>query len=78
MVDRPLEQTLIEQIRRLNDEQQKQVLSFIQNIDRPAHQSIPGSELVKRAKAINFDPDDLVEIARAIEEDCERIDWDEW
>lgn len=31
--------------------------------------------LIARAREINFPPEDLAEIERAIEEDCERIDW---
>jgi hypothetical protein len=38
----------------------------------------PIEEFIKRAAAINFPKEDLAEIARIIEEDFGKIDWDDW
>lgn len=37
-------------------------------------QGLPGYLAVQYAREIDFDPDDLAEMARVIEEECERID----
>lgn len=43
--------------------------------DRPRI-GVPGRELLKFVGMI--DPEDLAAMAKAIEEDCERIDYDGW
>jgi hypothetical protein len=71
-----IEQEIIEQIRRLNPEQQKQVLNFVRELSYEKGET--GREFIERTKGINFPKEDLEEIARIIEEDEERIDWDDW
>ena len=71
-----IEQELIEQIRRLDTEQKKRVLEFVRQLDRPKGEL--GTDFIARTRAIKFPKEDLEEIARIIEEDEERIDWDDW
>jgi hypothetical protein len=71
-----IEQELIEQIRRLNVEQQKRVLNFVREFNRPKGEL--GKDFLERTSKIHFPKEDLEEIARYIEEDEERIDWDDW
>jgi hypothetical protein len=67
-----LEQEIIERLSKLNTEDQKRVLEFVRNLAQP--QGIPGESLIARAHEVNFDPADLEEMSRAIEEGCERIE----
>jgi hypothetical protein len=74
----PIREQIISQLDRLSPEQQKQLLDYSLSLQRQGPPGIPGHELIARAREINFSSEDLAEITQAIEEDCERIDWDEW
>jgi len=71
-----IEQELIEQIHRLDEEQQKRVLDFVHELKRPTGE--PGKDFLKRTSNIHIPKEDLQEMLRYIEEDEERIDWDDW
>jgi hypothetical protein len=74
-----LKDEILHELDKLSVEQQREILKLaksLQHVTRPV--GIPGKVLIARAREISFDPEDLAEIAKAIEEDCERIDWDEW
>ena len=76
-MDKPLlENEILDVLHRLKPEQQ-QVLDFARNL--PANgrpRGVPSSSLLKFGGL--FPKDDWTEIMEAIEEDCERIDYDEW
>ncbi len=67
-----IEQELIERISKLDKDSQNQVLAFVRNLSRPPE--ISGDDLIARAHQVNFDPVDLAEMQRAIDEGCERIE----
>ncbi len=70
-----IEEEIIERLSKLDEEKQKRVLEFVRSLSKP--EGIPGEALVTLARELNFGPDDLTEMARAIEEGCEQIDqWD--
>jgi hypothetical protein len=71
-----IEQALWQQLKRLDNMQKARLLAFIEAMVEPAGES--GPEFLRRTSTINFPKDDLAEIARSIEENEERIDWDEW
>ena len=74
-----IKEQLLSEIDKLSPEQQKKVLEFTYKLRSSSlPPGIPGEVLLERAREINFDPEDLAEIAAAIEEGCERIDWDGW
>jgi ribosomal protein L22 len=73
------EQQILDQIRNMSDEQQRQVLEFTRTLKRP--KGISGKEAIRIAEAINFPKEDLDEMAAAIaelhdSEDDEEIDFD--
>lgn len=74
------EQQILEQIRELSAEQQRQVLEFTRSLKRP--KGISGTEALSIAREINFPKEDLAEMAAAIAElendveDDEDIDFD--
>lgn len=77
-MDKPvLEAELLDVLHRLKPEEQQQVLDFARNLPgskRP--RGVPSSSLLKFGGL--FPKEDLKEIMQAIEEDCEKIDYDEW
>ncbi|HQE17185.1 MAG: hypothetical protein WBH90_12350 [Aggregatilineales bacterium] len=71
MTNSTLEDQLIEQIRRMNREQQQQMLDYAQSLLRP--RGLSGKEMIELARQLNFPKEDLEEMRAAIEEECERI-----
>ncbi len=72
-------QPVKEQLDELSFEQQRRVLDFARKVKTETlPEGTPGEVLWELARSINFDPEDLKEIAEAIETECERIDWDGW
>jgi hypothetical protein len=71
-----VEQRLIEQIRRMDPEQQQALLDYAHTLSQP--RGLSGAEMIRLAQEVNFPPEDLKEMAEAIEEGCEEIDWDGW
>ena len=74
----PVKEEIIRQLEYLNDDQLRQILGATMSVQGKLPPAIPGDVLIADARRINFPKEDLAEIARAIEEDCERIDWDGW
>ncbi len=72
MTDIPYEQEIIEQLRKLDEPQKKQVLDYMRGLSRP--KGTPGVLAVKYAREIGFSSDDLAEMESAIEEWCEKSD----
>jgi hypothetical protein len=72
----PVEQRLIEQIRRMDPDQQQTLLDYAHALSRP--RGLSGEEMIRLAREVDFPPGDLKEMAEAIEEGCEDIDWDGW
>ena len=70
-----LQEELIQQMARLPEEQQKQVLAFVKGLE-PAVKGVSGKDLLKFSGTIG--QADLQMMTKAIEEGCERIDRSEW
>ncbi|MBI5668854.1 MAG: hypothetical protein HZC41_12680 [Chloroflexi bacterium] len=78
MLDPVLERQILDELRRLDADQQRRVLDFARELseaDRP--RGVP-AERVFRAAAGLFSKEEVDEMMKAIEEECERIDYDEW
>ena len=71
-----IEQELLEQFKRLDTEQQKQVLDFVHRLTQPRGELV--KDFLERTSHIHIPKEDLAEMARYIEEYEERIDWDDW
>lgn len=71
-----LRDQIISQIERLTVDQQRQVLDTITRMARPRGKS--GADMIRHAHELNFPMDDLMEMQRIIEQDCENIEPDEW
>jgi hypothetical protein len=71
-----LESEILSELNKLKIEQKRQVLNFARDLALARPTGVAGSELVHFAGTI--ERDDLGTIARSIEEDCERVDLNEW
>ncbi len=71
-----IEKEIITQLSKLPLEKQQQVLNFARalTLDKPL--GVPGKDLLRFAGTI--EPGDLQAMARIIEEDCEKVNPDEW
>ncbi len=79
MVGVALEKEILEQVERLNLEQQRMVLDFARELAESGRsRGTPAEEFFASAAEAKFDATSLQEIQQAIEEDCERIDLDGW
>jgi dihydroorotase-like cyclic amidohydrolase len=65
---------IIEQVGRLADPQQRQVLDFVRKLALPA--GVLGQDLLRFVGTI--DPSDLDAISQAVLEGCERVDLNAW
>lgn len=63
-----LEQQIIEAVRNLSAEDRRKVLSFVKAVNRP--KGTPGKLTVEYARELDFAPEDLEAMERAIEEAC--------
>jgi mRNA-degrading endonuclease RelE of RelBE toxin-antitoxin system len=72
MVNISYKQEILEQLDSLSTEQQRQVLEFVREVQRPSGE--PGPSLVQHAREIRFPHEDLEEMKRVIEEEFERVD----
>ncbi len=76
MADQHVRQQILEQLNRLDPAQQKRVLAFVRVLAGAAPVGAEGPELLRFAGAIPLE--DLKVMAQGIEEECERVDFDEW
>lgn len=68
---------IVELVRHWDDERQREALELLQSMSRL--KGTPGREFIERTADIKIPAEDLDEMARVIEEECERIDYDdEW
>jgi hypothetical protein len=65
---------IIEQVDRLSDSQERQVLNFAEQLAAPS--GVPGRELLRFAGSI--DPVDLEAMSLAVQEGCEGVDPNAW
>ena len=74
MVNQSIQKEIINQLDRLPLEQQLQVLDFARTLAQPVGR--PGTDLLNFAGGINLD--DLGLMTQAIEQDCEKVNTNDW
>jgi hypothetical protein len=72
----PILEQIVEQVRALPDNLQHQVLTFVRNLRTVGRRGTPGQDLLQFAGGISME--DVDSMREAIENDCERIDRNEW
>jgi hypothetical protein len=72
----PIIDEVVEQLKVMPQHLQWQVLEFVRALIKAEVPGTPGQQLLRFAGSIS--PDDLKLMREAIEQDCERVDADEW
>ena len=67
---------VIEQLDTLPENLQREVLAFVEALQKVARQGVPGRQLLEFAGAIPLDDVELMR--QAIEDGCEQVDVNEW
>ncbi len=75
MVAQGYTQEIMAEVEKLAPDKQRRVLEFVRGLTRPRGES--GAALLESLATLDFSPEDLKEIAEAVE-NCEKVDWDEW
>lgn len=76
MINQVFKDELLEKLNMLSTEEQQEVLDFTRSLADKKLVGTPKRELLKFAGLI--DKEDLNLMRRVIEEDCERVDPNEW
>jgi hypothetical protein len=71
-----IKEEIVEALESLSPELQHQVLGFVRGLGSHYPKGKPGSALLEFCGAI--DADDLALMEAAINEDCSKIDYEEW
>ena len=72
----PVLDQIVEQVKALPAHLQHQVLTFVRTLRTVPGRGTPGSALLQFAGGISID--DVASMREAIENDCERVDRNEW
>jgi len=75
-MDTSIRDKVVEQLSRMPQSLQKQVLEFAKTLTDSTVQGVPGSQLLRFAGTIPLD--DIALMREAIEQDCEQVDANEW
>lgn len=75
MIDAGIQSELLKQVERLTLPKQQRVLDFALSLAEPPR-GVPGTELLEFAGIMS--PEEAREFLKGIEEECERIDPNEW
>jgi hypothetical protein len=76
MLNATVKKEIVSQIERLDYEHQRRVLEFARVLAVTGPKGIPGKQLLSFAGAIHAD--DLKTIKQAIEDNCEKVNLNEW
>ncbi len=76
MIDSALQEELRQKMDQLSPAMQRRVLDFARAMAESTPQGVPGNELLQFAGIMS--PSEADEFLRGIEEDCERVDPNEW
>ena len=76
MVDTFVQNELLKQMEQLSPALQRRVLDYARAMAESTPQGTPGKDLLQFAGIMS--PDEADEFLRSIEEDCERVDPNDW
>lgn len=74
----PIKEQLLQEVDRLDPQQQEQLLRMARQMQQQTPLGTPGEVLLADVERYHFEPGELDEMLRVIEEETERIDWDGW
>ncbi len=71
-----VKEAILDEVNKLSEAEQEQVLAFARELSTPAPRGEPGGNLLKLVGCIPSE--DLREMEQAIEEGCEQVDPNGW
>lgn len=75
----PIKEQILQEVEKLNPQQQERLLRLAQQMQQRATPlGTPGEVLLANAHRFDFAPEDLADMLRVIEEERENIDWEGW
>ena len=74
----PIKEQILQEVEKLNPKQQAQLLHVARQMQGQTPLGTPGEVLLADLERYQFEPGELDEMLRVIEEETERIDWDGW
>lgn len=78
----PIKEQIFQEVEKLTLQQQEQLLRVVRLLRQPAMPAMPlgtpGEALLADMDRYQFEPGELDEMLKVIEEETERIDWDGW
>lgn len=74
----PIREQILEEVDKLNPQQQEQLLRVARQLQQSTPPGTPGEVLLALAGRFRFAPDALDEMVSIIEEEREKIDWEGW
>mgnify|MGYP001501832459 CR=1 FL=1 len=75
-MDTLVEKAILDEVHQLKIDEQKKVLEYARSLSAASSKGVMGKDLLRFAGSI--DKEDLLKMSQAIEDDCERINSDEW
>jgi len=76
MLDAVIQSDLLKEVEQLSPPLQRKVVNYAHSLAKSRPRGTPGRQLLKFAGTLS--PEEAEAMIAAIEEDCERIDPDEW
>jgi hypothetical protein len=76
MLDAKIQEELLKEVEQLSPALQRRVLDYARAMVESTPQGTPGRDLLQFAGIMS--PEEADEFLRGIEEDCERVDPNEW
>ena len=76
MIDAAIQSELLKEVEQLPPPLQQKVVDFAHSLAHPRPRGTPGKQLLEFAGILS--PEEATAMMNAIEEDCERIDPNEW
>jgi hypothetical protein len=76
MIDAAIQSELLKEVEQLPPPLQQKVVDFAHSLAQPRPRGTPGDELLQFAGIMT--PSEADEFLRGIEQDCERVDPNEW
>lgn len=71
------ELAIVEHVAMLNEAHQEQVLAYVEQLEQSMMRPAAGADVVALVRELDFDPEEVDTMAKAIDEACEQIEPDD-
>lgn len=74
----PIKEQILQEVDKLNPLQQERLLRLARQMQAETPIGTPGEVMLADLERYQYEPEELDEMLRVIQEETERIDWDGW